>query len=277
MKYFLCIFLFISSAIFSKEHKDNLYICAIYQNEARFLNEWVEFHLQQGVDKIYLYNNKSEDDYMRPLYRYIRSGHVVFRQWPYDNDSVHAWNATQCAAYMDCIERVKDRVKWVAFIDTDEFLFNPSGHPLPYILKHYDGIDAIGVNWVCYGSNNIEYLGDGWLTRNMTMRSEYTNLVNTHVKSIVRPEKVTGCINPHFFLRVPGSVMTNEKKDPMEGPFHENSVDFLRINHYWSHDLKFLREEKIKRQIKWLGHDQGIHERDASYNVVYDPYISKQL
>ena len=272
MKYLLvALFTCISTLIFSKQ--DSLYVCAIFQNEARFLNEWIHFHLEQGADKIYLYNNKSEDDFMPRISKYIRSGQVVLRYWPYGNDLEH-WNTTQCKAYMDCIKHVKKKVEWVACIDTDEFLFSPTGKKLPEVLKDYQGIDAIGVNWVMYGSNNIEYLGDAWLTRNMTMRSELSDPVNRHVKSIVRPQSVTGCINPHYFGLYPGKIMTNEAKDSMEGPFHDNSVNILRINHYWSRDLSFFRNEKLKRQAKWWNSTEEALKMEASFNLIYDPILS---
>ncbi|WP_281510165.1 glycosyltransferase family 92 protein [Muribaculum gordoncarteri] len=32
-------------------------ICAIFRNEARYMREWIEYHLLIGVDHIFLYNN----------------------------------------------------------------------------------------------------------------------------------------------------------------------------------------------------------------------------
>ena len=32
-------------------------ICAMYKNEAKYILEWIEYHLMIGVDHFYLYNN----------------------------------------------------------------------------------------------------------------------------------------------------------------------------------------------------------------------------
>ena len=270
MKYLITFFmLFLTCA----EAKDKLYICAIFNNEARFLNEWIEFHIQQGADKIYLYNNHSTDDYFRVLSKYIDSGIVKFRQWPYKNDQAN-WNKTQCDCYMDCIKRVKGKVEWVAFIDTDEFLFSPLKKPLSDVLASYSDADAIGVNWVMYGTSNVEYLGDGRLTQNMIMRSPLEYPANIHVKSVVRPEKVSGCENPHYFLMKPNTRFVNEKNEITSGPFSEHSSNILRINHYWLRDLSFLKNEKSRRRGTWFSEtEKSLMNADKELNQVYDPIL----
>src|SRR5512133_3338974 len=40
-----------------------LAVCAIFRDEARYLAEWVSFHRVQGVEKFYLYDNRSTDDW----------------------------------------------------------------------------------------------------------------------------------------------------------------------------------------------------------------------
>src|SRR5262249_58542936 len=40
-----------------------LAVCAIFRDEARYLAEWVSFHRVQGVERFYLYDNRSSDDW----------------------------------------------------------------------------------------------------------------------------------------------------------------------------------------------------------------------
>lgn len=47
-----------------------------------YLNEWILFHLLQGVERFYLYNNLSEDGYMMVLKKYIEEGVVILIDWP---------------------------------------------------------------------------------------------------------------------------------------------------------------------------------------------------
>ena len=60
-----------------------LSICAIFKNEAPYLREWVEFHRLVGVESIYLYQNRSEDDYQSALHPFLNDGFVHLIDWPY--------------------------------------------------------------------------------------------------------------------------------------------------------------------------------------------------
>ena len=59
-----------------------LSICAIYRNEAPYLREWVEFHRLAGVERFFLYDNRSTDEHREVLAPRIEDGTVVVREWP---------------------------------------------------------------------------------------------------------------------------------------------------------------------------------------------------
>ena len=44
-----------------------LAVCAIFRDEARYLAEWVSFQRVQGVERFYLYDNRSADDWRSEL------------------------------------------------------------------------------------------------------------------------------------------------------------------------------------------------------------------
>lgn len=263
----------ISSLLFSKEDKHYLAICAIFHNEARFLDEWIEHYLQEGVEKIYLYNNKSDDEYYEVLHKYINRGIVTLIQWPYDNEPLVTWNSTQCQAYMHCINKVKRKTEWLIFVDTDEFMFSPTGRRLIDVIKDYEDCDQVGACWVFYGTSHVQRLPNGArLKDHMVYRQKEINIT---VKSIVRPEKVSHCINPHFFIMKEGSRTVNENKEPMSGPFTTPSANILRVNHYWARDLDFFYNEKLRRRKSWVNDGiQSFIEAEKSMNEIYDPILS---
>ena len=49
----------------------DLAIATMFQDEARWLKEWLEYHLLVGVQHFYLYNNLSSDNYQDVLQPYI--------------------------------------------------------------------------------------------------------------------------------------------------------------------------------------------------------------
>ncbi len=102
-----------------------LSICAIFQDDAAYLPEWIEFHKLQGVKHFFLYNNCSTDDYSAILKPYVKSKEVTLIDWPHKHNPADgmAWNGIQCGAYVDCLQNFGKQTDWIAFIDTDEFLF----------------------------------------------------------------------------------------------------------------------------------------------------------
>ena len=105
---FLMISLFFLASLFSVV-EDSVYVCAIFHNEERFLAEWVQFHLDQGVEKIYMYNNKSNEASIKVLQPYVERGDVILIDWHKENGSLHQWAQTQCSAYNDCAMRCIDK------------------------------------------------------------------------------------------------------------------------------------------------------------------------
>src|SRR4051812_48015764 len=122
-----------------------LAVCAIFRDEARYLAEWVTFHRLQGVERFYLYDNLSTDDWRSELGPEIAAGIVEVRHWP----DVPG----QASAYEDCLRRHRTDTRWIAFIDADEFLFSPTGKPLPELLRAFDTHPGVVVNWRVYGTN----------------------------------------------------------------------------------------------------------------------------
>ncbi|MBA2728118.1 MAG: glycosyltransferase family 92 protein [Parachlamydiaceae bacterium] len=270
----MILLLFLASTGFAEENIHNLSICCIFQNDAKYLPEWIEFHKSQGVEHFILYNNRSADDWKSILKPYVSSGLVEINDWNYKYSSIEEWNHIQCSAYFDCIRKQKARSKWIAFLDTDEFLFSPCGD-LRIILKEFKSFGGVCINWVIYGTSNIEEIPPlENIRRYLLYRSPLDYIGNKHVKSIVQPKKVRACVNPHFFI-YKDTHAVSENKEKIEGAFSAYvSVNLLRINHYTQRDLKYYREIKSQRKRRWGIPEEQIKAGETSHNEVYDPIIS---
>ena len=233
-------FFFTCSPVIAYDHE--LAVCSMFQNEAPFLQEWIEFYKLIGVQHFYLYNNNSTDNYQTILEPYISNHEVDLIQWNHSNANLKA----QAAAFNHCLNKVRGKVKWIAFLDLDEFLFPVEHDNLHNFLKDYEKYGAVCANWIMFGTSDIDEIPKNTLMiESLTMRDQS---VNKHVKSIVQPEKVRA-VNSHaptafysnFFQVTPNKVQ-------FSGPFSpELNIDKLRINHYWTRDKKWLREIKIPR------------------------------
>lgn len=235
-------------------YERTLDICAMFKNEARFLKEWIEYHRLVGVERFWLYNNNSEDNYQEVLQPYIDEGVVFLFQWPsiqLDNDWFHHSFQVQTGAYNHCLSLVNRKTKWLALIDIDEFIVPVTGDSIPAILEgEFSNVSGLCINWVMFGTSNVsEIFPDELLIEKLT-RKGY--LIPLHYKSIVQPAHVANCPNPHFCNYHSGHWHVNTNRERIEGSIdYSEALNKLKIHHYWTKDEKFFREVKIARYQRW--------------------------
>lgn len=238
------------------------YLCAtaIFQDEAPYLKEWIEFHLLVGVEHFWLYNNESHDNYKEVLDPYIKQGIVELIEWP----SKHDWNRfcfkTQPRAYRNAIRRSRSKTTWLAIIDLDEFLFPVNEKNLQDCLKkHYKTCSGVLVNWQLYGTSWVPFIPKNkTMIETLLLKAPTHYSRNTTCKSIVKPDLVAHCSNPHFcsFKRGYYAVMADGE------PYipHSQSeifIDTIRINHYWMRDEDYLYHVKIPRYTAFHNGDNA--------------------
>ncbi|MDE6573026.1 MAG: glycosyltransferase family 92 protein, partial [Duncaniella sp.] len=125
-----------------------LAVCAIAKNEGTYFKEWIEWHLSQGVEKFYIYDNESTDSTREVLQPYIEAGVVDYTYFP--------GYRMQLAAYDDCLDRHRLESRWIAFIDLDEFIVPRRHQSIPDFLSGFEEFPAVEINWLIYGSGGAE-------------------------------------------------------------------------------------------------------------------------
>jgi hypothetical protein len=230
--------------------KAYLSIGAIYQDEARYLEEWIEFHRLVGVERFFLYDNNSSDDHRAVLAPYLEDGTAVVHHWPLVPG--------QFPAYDDCVQRHRDDSRWIAFVDIDEFLFSPTLRPLPEVLPEYESWPGVGVNRMTYGTSGHREPPPGLVTASYHLRlqepGEHTSPGDPgrdrRVKCIVDPRRVVRCMNAHNFTFDDGSSTVDEGHRPIDGWITDSvSVKKLRVNHYWTRSESEVRVKFSKPRV----------------------------
>jgi hypothetical protein len=219
-------------------------VCAIFRDEAPYLAEWVAFHRIQGVERFWLYDNLSTDDWRFELEPEMRSGIVTVTPWPQEPG--------QKSAYIDCLNRHRNDARWIAFIDLDEFLFSPGGRSLPEVLRDFERHPSVVVNWRMYGTNGYQVPPEGLVVENYLMRGPDSFHDNRFLKPIVYPRKTAGPSDgPHYF-RCRG-IVVGEDHQPVRGYQREPpTVDLLRINHYCARSLAGFARKRARPSV-WDG------------------------
>lgn len=203
----------------------HLAVCAIAKNEGPYFVEWIEWHLSQGVEKFYIYDNESTDGTKDILQPYIDKGVVEYIDWP--------GYRMQLAAYDDCFKRHRLDTRWIAFIDIDEFIVPVKHNSIPDFLLDKTDAASVEINWLCYGSGGQKQKTPGGVMQRFKMHSLYTHPLNCWVKSIVNPRKVccmTGC---HEAARISGNAIDSHGNIITRHFRNRPSLhDVIRINHY---------------------------------------------
>jgi hypothetical protein len=211
-----------------------LCIGAIYQNEAPYLREWVEFHRLVGVERFFLYDHESTDNHREVLAPYVDDGTVLIHDWPVQPG--------QKEAYDHCIAKHGHESRWIAFIDVDEFLFSPNGEAVPDVLRDYDELSGVGVPWAIFGTSGHKTRPPGLVIESYTLRTTRPRK-SRHFKSIVDPTRAARALGPHAFAY----------KDALYEPVPRFAMfDRLRINHYWTKS-----EEELQQKLERVRADTG--------------------
>jgi hypothetical protein len=209
-----------------------LAMCAIYKDEAPFLREWIEFHRLVGFERFFLYDNNSTDSHREVLAPYVEDGIAEVAEWPQF--------PAQGKAYRHCLQTHWGECRWIAFLDVDEFLFSPTGRPVPEVLREFEEFPGVVVNRATFGTSGHQAPVQGLITESYTRRAQDQSDVNKFVKSVVDPYRAAGCVNdqnPHCFVYSEGFAV-NEQRKPIDAwPFGRSepiSFSLLKINHYWT-------------------------------------------
>jgi len=165
-------------------------LLSIFKNEAHIMAEWIDHYVAEGVDKFYLIDNGSTDDYMPILTPHIVSGLVVLvkdakrhAQVEHYNKHFHAAITRECA--------------WVMTVDFDEFLYarKPHATTKAYLATLPAAIHQVRVPWKMFGSGG-HVAQPPSAAEGFTMRQSYARPVLKHCKSIARAANI-GQLNTH--------------------------------------------------------------------------------
>jgi len=231
--------------------------CAMFQQEGRFLKEWIEYHKLMGVEHFYLYNNGSTDDYLSVLEPYIESGVVELFWWPSSPDE--DWTPHQKNAYQDAVQRAGSSSYWLAILDIDEFIV-PTQHDSvrEYLEEHEHSCTQVLVMWRFFGTSHIEKIPDDRLMiETLTKRCRHIPGQIWHHKSIVKPRLVKNVSIHDCSVKYVPSVINLATAEEEYPP--------LVLHHYWTRDIEFLKTVKQERQERL--HQKVMSEKEMDHLI----------
>ena len=233
----------------------DLVVYTMIKNEVENLEEWIEFHRNQGVDGFVVYDHNSTDNSLNVLKKYPES---LVKVIPLPINEPHAARISMAKS---TIKTTKGTCNFCAFIDVDEYLFNPNKKStalqmITNLFDRYPDAGGIGVNWLTFGTmcktlGQELTLNSKSIVKNCVFRADKTHGVNHHIKTIFRPHTITEqYTDPHGFHYKPGFRCIDTNGATIEGPFNRRPdfpTDKLRLHHYFISSINFFIKEKLDR------------------------------
>lgn len=227
------------------------------------------YHRLVGVEHFFVYDNESKVPVEVSLAREIREGVVTVRRIQ--------GKKVQMGAYKDCLATYGTQNKWIAFIDTDEFLLGTSVDDIREILHSYEEFGGLAVNWVNFGSSGRATRPTELQMEAFTASADENNARNSYVKWIAQPRCIEAFMDPHTVRFPKGVHGVDENKKALTGPFSgRHSSRVIRVNHYHLRSKEEWAEKALRggamqgpnfRPKNWF------EDQDSQFNVKRDTTI----
>ena len=138
-------------------------VFTIIKNEQEYLEEWIKYHLDLGVDHLFIFEDNGSESHKDITNKYP-SDKVSLNSitiLPIDKSHVHNWQESRQSIYnKEGLWWIKNNYNydWCFAIDCDEYItLSNSGDTIQSVLNLYSEYDAVIVQWQNYNANGHVY------------------------------------------------------------------------------------------------------------------------
>lgn len=266
------------------------------KNDQDYIQEWLDHHRSIGFDHFYVYDNESTPAYKNlgndvtitywdenyyfepqlpnstspfynPVLDNIRTLYLTNTHHPDFPDK----DSKQYKAYQHCLNNYGPLHKWIAFIDSDEFIMLAEGENLKLLLREFSFTSQLLINWRVFSSS-------GHLTKQESQLKSYTQwFPDYQVKPIVQPPRIYAALDAHILVPFPQFPPVNENKENINYKTTHSS-NRIWINHYWSRSKQDFEEvKKVRRGGITLSRDANYYDRKFKFIEQRASYHMKKL
>jgi hypothetical protein len=224
--------------------------CTIYRDDADYLGEWIEFHRLAGFERFILYDNGSTDHHLDVLAPYLEQGVATRHEWRLPFLGHRGRPKAMFLAFEHCVGVHRDAARWIAFLDMDEFLFSPTGAPLPELVREYEEFPGVVVSRAEFGPSGHMTKPAGLVIESYVERQPLRPDDHASYKSIVEPGRVTRCLSAHSFVYRDGLPVDEDRRpvDPLRRMTRKPVAwSRLRVHHYFSRS----EQERLRKAELW--------------------------
>lgn len=232
------------------------------------IEEWIIHHQLLGFDHVHIVDHKSLEQLQLRLQSF--EGVTVERS---EADPVHK---------MDFMNQARDyaiahEFDWMMYLDADEFLHLNQDATLADLLKDFEDVNMIGINWCMFGSSHKES-HTGLLLNNFLQSRP---VLDQHIKTFVRPLKICGeAVNPHWFPVAEPICDPERNSIPPRYPFNKIDLAFSASRAYIAHYVNQSYATYVQRKVNLPRDDIGtfrdVFPREA-FHAQFNEVLNTQL
>jgi hypothetical protein len=247
----------------TKQKKYNLAIMTIFKNEQDYMEEWLNHHISQGFEQIYLYCN----DPNIHLYTYLSNPKYTkyIRLIDWVDKKNNGSQTIQRQAYTHCVKNYSSECQFLLMLDLDEFIipiksYSKVSDYIEELKPQWDQIKAFKIQRYDFGSNGHKSKPPGSILSNYTFHekicSSYKTLANTDY--INKKLDFYGVHDYNFYPNKQGKIFNDYfgyHETGFPNSCKSNTINEipLVINHYYTKSYK----EYLTRCEMWK--DGGIN------------------
>lgn len=250
-----------------------LCIAAVARDEGRYFKEWIDYHRLVGVEKFFIFDNQSTDNTREVLQPYIDAGIVEYHY--VEGDGI------QNQVNYFAVSHARDKTKWLAVIDLDEFIMPIADKTIPEFLHRFSPRTAqIFLRWCLYGSSGHIKRPEGLVIENYKYRKRDNS--DEANKIIVNPRLICGCGSAHAFDAAGRSVDESNRTVAPSPVIPGCSQNLIRINHYRCKSFQDSQEKHNKGDVlygrdyvRYTKADFDRFDTNDVYDDAMDKYVAK--
>ena len=236
--------------------KYNIAIMTIFKNEQNYMEEWLNYHIDQGIEQIFMYcNDQNIHNYLYlldPKYK----NYITIIDWTKKENN--GLSTIQRQAYTHCTKTYGNQCQFLLMLDLDEFLIHTNKHNTVAEYIHSLKLDwtitkAFKIQRYNFGSNGHKTKPIGSIMNNYTHHekicSSYKTMANT---DFVNKDADFFGVHDFNFLNKDGKIYNDYfgyHETGYPNSCKQDSINEipLVINHYYTKSY----EEYLARCILW--------------------------
>ena len=185
-------------------------ILTVIKNEQEYLDEWIKYHLDLGIDHIFIFEDIDSNSHKEICDKYVDNVSLdIISNILNDNDKEIIFRLKQTKEknpqyiyIKNGLFYIKNKYKydWCFIIDNDEFItLENDNNKLEDIVNLYKNYDAFIMQWKCYGANGLIAKPD---YSNKSIIDIYNKEITGYVPSITPQSLSKTCYNLNTYQKI---------------------------------------------------------------------------